>query len=135
MSRAEERQNRLHDKGNDLNRFFKYYGELKVDKFKGGYFWNILRVDLTSGRIHEEEFDQEFAQQYIGGLFRTFRTAILTVNGNPKVLGPSLAAVGRKRRSGSVVGWIESHPQGPRAYFASPRSRAACLLLPTDHTD
>src|SRR5512136_1960450 len=36
-------------------------------KIKGGYFWNILWVDLDHGEAKSLEFDEAFASKYIGG--------------------------------------------------------------------
>jgi len=36
-------------------------------KVAGGYFWKVLRVDLSLGRSEVLRFDEEFARKYIGG--------------------------------------------------------------------
>ena len=41
--------------------------EVKMTKFKGGYFGRILHIDLTTGESRTESFDDDFIENYIGG--------------------------------------------------------------------
>ena len=57
-------------------------------RIKGGYFWQVLDVDLSAGTIEKLPFDEDFATTYIGG--RGFGAKLLSerVNEKTEPLGP-----------------------------------------------